>query len=176
MSTLRRNFLTYLMPVLTVILILSLVVIAGFRLYTQLGTITNAMIVDHVEELTDIFQRIDKECQIIGFEHEKNNIDFLNVVKFVGSEVGSMNLTYPNNWQGPYVKDNPTVQEKQYVVVVTKDGYYIAPGDGIELANGKVIGKDIIINKESDFAQLTGDPEALQYNDQPMVRKFKNLL
>lgn len=175
MSPLRKNVLTYLMPLLTASLLAVLVVIAVYRYYTQMETIANDMIVDHVEELSDIFKKIDKECQIIGFEHEKNYIDFLNVAKFDGSEVGSMNLAYPSEWKGPYLKDNPTVQEKLYVVVVAKTGYYVAPGDGVVLANGNVIGKDIIITKDSDFDTLLSDPEALLYNNQPMARKFKDI-
>lgn len=175
MSLFRKKTLAFLMPVLTASLLLILVVIAVHRYYTQMHTIANDMIVDHVEELADIFKKIDKECQIIGFEHEKNYIDFLNVAKFEGSLVGSMNLAYPSLWQGPYLKNNPTVQEKLYVVVVTPKGYYVAPGDGVVLANGKVIGKDIIINKDSDFDALVSDPQALLYNNQPMVRKFKDI-
>ena len=170
----RKNVLTYLMPALTASLLGLLFCIALYRYYMQMETITNDIIVDHVEELADIFKKIDKECQIIGFEHEKNYIDFLNVAKFDGSEVGSMNLAYPSEWKGPYIKDNPTVQEKLYNVVVAKNGYYVAPGDGVVLANGKVIGKDIIINKDSDFDALTSDSAALLYNNQPMARKFKD--
>jgi len=175
MSLLRKNTLTYVMPIVTASLLFILVVIAMYRLYTQIETIANDMIVDHVEELADIFKKIDKECQIIGFEHEKDYIDFLNVTKFTGSEVGSMNLAYPSQWQGPYLKDNLTVQEKPYVVIVAKTGYYIAPADGVVLANGKVIGKDIVLNKDSDFDALVRDPEALLYNNQPMTRKFKEV-
>lgn len=175
MSLLRKNILTYLMPLITASLLAILFAIAMYRYYTQMETITNDIIVDHVEELADIFKKIDKECQIIGFEHEKNYIDFLNVGTFKGSEVGSMNLAYPSNWQGPYLKTNPTVQDTLYTVVVAKTGYYVTPGDGIVLANGKVIGKDIIINKDSDFDALLNDPEALLYNNQPMARKFKDV-
>ncbi len=162
------------MPVVTALLLITLICIAGYRLYTQANTITNALIVEHVEELAEIFQRIDKECQIIGFENEKNPIDFLTVKSFVGSEVGSMNLAYPSGWQGAYVKDNPTVQEKPYVVLVHQKGWYVAPGDGVVLANGKVIGKDIMITAQSDVDALVGDREGLQYNGQPMMRKFKD--
>lgn len=174
MSNIRKQLLTYFMPVVTAALIITLLCIAGYRLSTQVGTITNAVIVEHVGDLAEIFQRIDKECQIIGFEQEKNVIDFLTVKAFVGSEVGAMNLAYPSGWQGPYLKDNPTVQEKPYVVLVGKKGWYIAPGDGVVLANGKVLGKDILITAQSDIDALVNDSEGLQYNGQTMVRKFKD--
>ena len=122
---------------------------------------TNALIAQDVARLKDIFERIDATCGIINFEHEKNHIDFLNVISFVGSEVGSMNLRNPSFWQGPYIKDNPTMQEKYYQIVVTPSGHFIAPGDGVKLGNGKIIGKDIILNKDSDFAKLMRTPEAL---------------
>lgn len=174
MSKAKKSFLTYLMPLLTAALLLSLVSISIYRLYTQSHTIINDLIVDHIEELTRIFKEIDTDCHIIGFNHEKNYIDFLNVKSFEGSEIGSMNLAYPDQWKGPYIQDNPTIQEKLYVVIVTKHGYYIAPGDGVELSDGKVIGKDIILNAETDFNSLTKGNGLLANNNQPLVCMFKS--
>ena len=46
------------------------------------------MMAAEVVQLRDIFHRIHKTCQIIDFDNQKNSIDFLNVEKFAGSEVG----------------------------------------------------------------------------------------
>ena len=73
------------------------------RLWHMHGTTTDVMIAEHIEQLSAIFKRIGKECGIIDFEHQRNYIDFLNVIAFEGSEVGPMNLRYPTKWQGPYV-------------------------------------------------------------------------
>jgi hypothetical protein len=117
-------------------------------------TIKDDIISHDIIILSEIFKRIDKKCGIIGFEHEKSYIDFLNVKSFIGSEIGAMNLMYPDEWEGPYLKDNPTVQEKLYQVVNTKDNYYIIPSNGVELSNGKIIGQDIILNKYSDIKEM----------------------
>lgn len=131
-------------------------------LWRQANVWQDQVIDDHVALLRDIFIKIDAECEIINFEHQKNYIDFLNVVKFVGSEVGSMNLARPENWEGPYVDDNPTMQTKYYQIVRTFKGYYIVPGDGVALSNGKVIGKDIIFGEKTDIDALMKREDALK--------------
>ena len=55
----RKNVLTYLMPALTASLLGLLFCIALYRYYMQMETITNDIIVDHVEELADIFKKIE---------------------------------------------------------------------------------------------------------------------
>ena len=123
--------------------------------------VLDAIIAKDVAQLKNIFEQIDSTCSIIGFEHEKNYIDFLNVVSFSGSQVGSINLRDPAAWKGPYIKDNPTVLEKYYQVIVTPRGHFIAPEDGIKLSSGKIIGKDIILNKDTDFDALMKTEGAL---------------
>jgi hypothetical protein len=147
--------------------------VAFYQLYQSIATITSDLIVEQVSELAEIFNRIDKTAGIYSFEHEKNYIDFLTVKNFVGSEVGSLNLRVAAGWEGPYLHDNPTIHEKYYVVINSNQGYYITPDDGIKLFNGKVLGKDIILNKETDFEQLVNDPEGLLYKNQPLARKIK---
>lgn len=116
--------------------------------------ITGILIADNVERLADIFERINKTCGIIDFDFKKNPINFLNVKEFIGSEVGPMNLVYPEKWQGPYVQDNPTIHDKEFQVIYTNDGYFLTPGDGVTLPNGKVVGKDVIIDENSDIPSM----------------------
>jgi len=106
----------YLVPIGTSLLLGGLFVIAIINLFFRSQETTSAMIVDDIAQLAYIFQRIDKTCSIIDFDYQKNPINFLNVTSFVGSEVGPMNLAYPEKWEGPYLKDNPTIQEKEYQV------------------------------------------------------------
>src|SRR5690348_6473169 len=75
---------------------------------------------DHIAELKTTFEKIHHDCGIIDFDAQKNPINFLNVTQFVGSEVGPMNLVHPEKWQGPYMKDNPTIYHIAYQVVSTK--------------------------------------------------------
>lgn len=130
------------------------------------------MIAQEVVQLRDIFHRIHKTCIIIDFDEQKNHINFLNVEKFTGSEVGPMNLVHPDKWEGPYLKDNPTMQKIAYQVVSTKKGYFITPGDGVKLPNKKVVGKDIILDQKADIEAMMIDPQALMYKDRALAARL----
>jgi len=134
-------------------LFIFLFAISIYKLYQNNAHASDAVIAEQVKKLQDIFHQIHTDCGIVSFEHEKNYIDFLTVESFVSSEIGSMNLLYPKQWRGPYVQDNPTVQEQQYVVLKNKSGYFIVPGDGVHLTNGFIIGKDFILDYETDMEQ-----------------------
>lgn len=149
----------------SVILLTLLISVSLFMWWQQTSVWQDAVIDEHIRTLQGVFKRIDDDCHIIGFEHKKNYIDFLNVVTFVGSGVGSMNVTHPEKWRGPYLRENPTMQEQLYKIVRTKKGYYIVPGDGVELSNGKVIGKDIIFDEHSDIEAMLQDELALKFKD-----------
>ncbi len=169
-KTCNKNFLSIFISL--ILLALLIMTIWVFMKYSP--QFVDNVIADDIQKLHKIFDEIDQNCQILGFEHEKNYIDFLNVIKFAGSEVGSMNLIYPEHWKGPYLKDNPTAQEKYYQIVETKKGYYITPGDGVKLANGNTIGKDIILNKNADISAMTIDPNLLLTKDgRPLAAKIQ---
>lgn len=168
-----KKTLTYLLPIISVLLLMLLVGIAIHRFRRDSKLIVSQMIADQVEQLAGIFKKIDKSCKIINFEHEKNYIDFLNVKSFVGSEIGAMNLTYPQGWEGPYLADNPTILEKYYVVIITPKGWFITPDDGVQLANGKIIGKEIKLNRDTNFEELLRDPQALNFNGRPLAAKIR---
>jgi|SRR5581483_958951 len=127
------------------------------------------MIAHDIVVLKNIFQKIHAECGIIDFDAQKNPINFLNVVAFTGSEVGPMNLMHPEKWHGPYLKDNPTILHIAYQVVSTKKGYFITPGDGVVLPNKKIVGKDIILDKNADIEKMILDPHYLLYKDKSLA-------
>ena len=139
-----------------------------YQYYRQAGLVADRMIADHVTELSKILHKIDTTCAIEAIMHERNYIDFLTVKSFVGSEVGSLNLKYPNRWQGPYLNNNYTMQGKLYEIIKTKEGYYIVPGQGVELSNHKVIGKDIIFS-QTDIESLVNNPIGLEYYGRPLA-------
>lgn len=163
----------YIVPIIAALFFVLLVIAAIYRFYYTSNELTNTMIADHIQQLSTILKTIDKECKIIGFEHEKSYVDFLTVKSFVGSEVGAMNLAYPQHWKGPYITDNPTIQEKHYVIIATPRGYYIAPGDGVKLANGKIIGRDIFLDSSTNFEQLLRDPNGLLHKNRPLAALIK---
>jgi len=127
--------------------------------------LTTEVVADDIKKLVTIFDDINKQCGIISFDYQQNHINFLNVGTFKSSELGSMNLKYADKWQGPYVDDNPSVQGKEYMVVRTKKGYFITPGKGVKLPNGKVIGEGIILNEEADIEAMMRNPNKLLFKN-----------
>ena len=156
-------------------IIIGLIIISIVNFYYRSNILTGTMIADDVKKLAKIFNTIHKQCRILSFDVQQNPINFLNVEKFSGSEVGSMNLAYPNEWKGPYLPDNPTVQGVEYMVVDTERGYFITPGEGVELPNDKVIGKDIILNKEADITAMMHNRAQLYYNGRPLAARMLEL-
>lgn len=158
-------------PFYTILLLLAL---AGTTFYVMFYTGKGdqaTLIAEDIAKLVVIFEKIDETCDIIDFDNQKNPINFLTVKKdgFVGSQVGSMNLVYPENWQGPYLQENPTLQSKEFQIVRTRAGYFITPGQGVELPNGKVIGKDIILDEKADIFELMRNPHGLMYKDKALA-------
>lgn len=149
-------------PMIAIGVFAVLFLISVGMLVRQSSRSSDILIVQDVQELKQVMQSIHQDCKILSLEHTKNYIDFLTVKEFVGSEVGAMNLAYPQNWKGPYVKDNPTVQQRQYVILKTEKGYFIVPGDGVKLGNGKKIGTDIVLDSSTDVAALLQDSEGLK--------------
>lgn len=129
-------------------------------------------IAEHIRMLSEIFRRINKTCQITGFRHQKDHIDFLNVEKFSGSVIGSMNLKNPSGWQGPYLEKNLTIENKYYQIVSTKYGYFILPDNGVDLSNGQIIGRSLIITPETNIELLMRDPKALMSNNKVLAARI----
>ncbi len=161
---------SYFWPIIFGVAISSILVAITIRYFYYNLKPHDQAIAAHVEQLKNVFTLINKNCTITGFDQEKNAINFLNVGSFIGSNVGSMHLEHPEHWHGPYLKEELKVAGKPYQIVLAKNGYYILPGDGITLANGKVMGKDIVINANTDMEKLITDPEQLlSSNGKPLA-------
>ncbi|MFC1842122.1 hypothetical protein ACFLYU_00480 [Candidatus Dependentiae bacterium] len=164
-----KNSPNIIIPALTILLFVVLVGVSLYKMLYDVKISSDVIIAREVRELVDIFKKIDKKCKIIDFDYQKNRINFLNVKSFVGSEVGPMNLTYPKNWEGPYLQDNPTIQDKEYQVVRTKKGHFITPGDGVKLSNGKIVGKDIILDENADIPKMMVDEKFLNFKGEALA-------
>ena len=53
----------------------------------------------------------------------------------------------------------------------TKKGYFIVPGTGVRLSNGKVIGKDIVLDEDADIEQMAADDQALRYRGKKLAAR-----
>jgi hypothetical protein len=90
-----------------------------------------------------------------------------------------MNVAHPEKWEGPYLQDNPTMLGQEYQIVRTLKGHFITPGEGVRLPNGKVIGKDIILDEDADIASMMLDVNSLRFKDKPLaaplnIRQFES--
>jgi len=160
----RKNSL-----IIASIVVLFFICLSVFNTLYRSKNDAGIIIAQDIAQLKNIFQKIHQDCGIIDFDAQKNPINFLNVATFTGSEVGPMNLTHPEKWQGPYLKDNPTMYHIAYQIVSTRKGYFITPGDGVTLPNKKVVGKDIILDKNADIQKMMVDPQVLLYKDKPLA-------
>ncbi len=137
-------------------------------------TLASTLIAQQTALLRKTFEKIDNHCGISSFDFEKNYITFLTVKSFVGTAVGPMHVTNPDQWRGPYLKDNPTLQGHYYYVLKHKDGYYIVPGDGVVLRGKKVLGRDIEINNHTNIdALLTQHKASLMHQGKPLIVKLE---
>ncbi len=159
-------------PIFTALLLISLFTIAIFNLVRESRTFADEVVAQDIQALAAVFERIDTSCSIVEFEHQKSYIDFLTVQKFVGDEVGAMHLLKPQNWQGPYLRENPKVFGKPFLIVRTKKGYFIVPPIGLRLSNGFVISDDVLLDKSADIEKLCQDPKGLRYKDKPLAAKI----
>ncbi len=155
----------YLMPLIAAIVFAIFVVIAVMNTFITSKEYVADIIDRDIKNLVEIFKKIDTQCEILVFDFSKNPINFLTVAKFTGSQVGSMNLIHPENWQGPYLKESPRIQDKDYVIRKTDKGLFITPDDGVKLPNGKIIGKDLILDEKADIAALMKEEGALKFKD-----------
>lgn len=160
-----KDMSTFILSMIASAIVVTFLVMTFFIADNQKDEIVATSIVQDIEQLHSIFERIHETCVIISFDYQKNPINFLNVKSFTSSEVGPMNLVHPEKWEGPYVQDNLAIESIEYQVVRTKNGYFIVPGEGVELPNGKVIGKDLIFDESADIMKMMGDPESLRYQD-----------
>jgi hypothetical protein len=157
-----------------ILLLILLFCVTIFNFWHQSKNYTEVIIAEDIALLSALFKKINDDVGIVDFRYpQQNYIDFLNVISFEGSEIGTMIVHNPKKWKGPYVRDNPLVQGKYYQVVKTKYGYYITPGDGVRLSNGKVIGKDIVIDKNSDIEKMVHDPHLLQFKGRNLATKIE---
>lgn len=159
---------------LIAVVFISFMGFISWRYLHQARNANDEIMAEHIDRLKDIFKRINSCCTITSFRGNEIPINFLTVKSFEGSTVGSMNLADPKKWQGPYLKRNLNIQGISYQIIQAKQGYFIIPGEGVRLANGKIIGKTLKIDKKTDIKALMKDAKGLQSQDgRPLAARIK---
>lgn len=151
----------------------TLLGITLYQIFQQIRTSSDNAIIHYVDEIEKALRTIDEQCEITSITNDRNYIDFLVVSKFVGSQVGPLTLRFPEKWAGPYMPQNATIKGKQFELIKMKDGYAIVPGRGVRLANGKIIGTDIIFDSTTDIDTLLTPEIGLEFEGKPLIRKLQ---
>lgn len=117
-----------------------------------------------VAKLAKMLKQIDRDCAVVSIKQQRTPIDFLTIKGFEGSEIGSIALAHPARWQGPYLHDNPSLQDDiLYEIVKLKEGYFVIPGVGVVLPNKLAVGQDFEIHAGISFKTLTMHGGPLNY-------------
>ena len=160
-------------PIFSIILLFSLLLFFLFRTYQEKPLFVSSVIINDIKMIVSSLNKIDKRCNILSLKNDRNYVDFLNVEKFVGSEVGCLNLAYPKKWDGPYVNDNPTITGKLYEIVRFGVSYFVLPGSGVKLPNGLVVGKDFDYGSSIKVEEMLDVGGCLNFEGQSLGEKLK---
>jgi hypothetical protein len=148
METTRKNI----WPYVTTLFFLSLIGASIYWWVYQNRVYPDLLIAQTIDELSCIFAQIDTTAGIAGFVDPVTQIDFLTFKN--AHQLKSLKLMHLQKWNGPYRDTNPEFQEKLYQIIKANDGYWVLPGNGVELSNGKIIGKDIVIGPTTRVQSL----------------------
>lgn len=168
---LKKYFSVFSVSLLTLLLFIFVFKIVQERPYHLAAVIKSDL--DQLErKLTDI----DTTCNILSIASERIHLDFLNVVKFEGSTVGSINLAYPDKWKGPYLGRNSTLSGHFYEMIRVKEGYFIVPGYGVKLPNGYIVGKDFVITFNTVVSDMLKPNGFFNYRGEQLARKIRFII
>lgn len=164
-----KSFLKKYFTMFSSTMLLVLAAIFIFRVANNKPYFTASVMSEDLQKMAKIFKKIDSHCNILNISYERCAIDFLTVEKFVGSEIGCLNLAYPEKWKGPYISTNPRIQQRHYELINIDEGLFIIPGNGVQLPTGYVMGKDIIISRTTPMKKLIAQGGMLNYKGQALA-------
>lgn len=130
------------------------------------------VITSDLEQIEKHLNEIDRDCNILSVVPARAYVDFLNVNTFTGSTIGALNLAYPDKWQGPYMRKNPSIHGIFYELVKTREGVFIIPGNGVKLPNGLVVGKDFEVTFGTEIGKMLEAGGQLNFKNEPLARKL----
>lgn len=145
----KKYFIVFSSTVLALMLIISL-----FKVYYNKPYFTASLIGNDVKIVHDALHSIDKRCNILRFNNRRVILDFFTVSSFDGSVIGGVSLAYPKKWTKAVLHRNPIIQQKFYEVVRAQDGFFVVPGEGVTLPTGLVMGKDVVIKRQTQVGPM----------------------
>jgi hypothetical protein len=151
LNFIRKHFIIFSSTLIVLFLLLLMFL---FKTYYNKPYFISNLIKNDLKIINTALKKIDKQCNIIGIKNDRVILDFFTVKKFVGSEIGGLNLAYPQEWLGPYLDNNPVLQQKFYEIVKVQDGFFIIPGSGIKLPNGVTIDKEFQITSATSIQPM----------------------
>lgn len=158
-ARIAKHFSVFSSVLLVILLGLFLFKVVHYRSYYL-----SSVIEQDIVRIARILASVDKNCTILSINGEHTPVNFLNVKSFVGSNVGGLNLAYPQKWQGPYAEVSPTHQQRFYEIVRTREGLFVVPGQGVTLPTGLIVGRDILIDYETSVKKMLAKGGALNHN------------
>jgi len=158
-----KRYWNKIFPVLVVLFVVAITFVMVYNVIYNRPFFKSRLIAFDTHRISRTLKEIDEYCNILSVRSSRNSIDFLTVKEFVGSEVGCLNLAYPKQWKGAYFRDNPSIRGRVYEIVKAEEGFYVLPGQGVELPNGLEMGKDVIITPETKVEPLLDKDELLNY-------------
>lgn len=164
------SFVSHYFPVVSATILGSLLLLFVHQIVSERPFLYTAIIQTDLERISRSLNAIDSSCSITDITTDRLPITFLNVEKFTGKELGGLVLGHPELWHGPYAHENPMLQTHPYELVKGEDGYYIVPGAGVQLPNGKKMGVDVVISVQTDVASLTKEGGVLNYQGYLLAR------
>jgi hypothetical protein len=167
-----RKFFSKYFPVVSTFFFALLVIVFVAKIFYSRPRIIASIIEDDIKLITLALEKIDAKCSILTIEGDHNEINFLNVKKFSGSQVGPLGLAYADRWAGPYIRINPTLQETFYEIVKAKDGIFVIPGRGVVLPSGLKIGKDFVVGTGTEVGKMTEEGGPLTFEGKKFASKL----
>jgi len=173
-----KRYITKEVAIVVGLILLGLLSFTLFRFYQSARAVSQKVIASNVEQIGQALENIDATCEIVAILRDRALIDFLQVQAFAGNQIGPLQLRRPDKWQGPYIDHNLLMQNIPYELVKTREGFYVVPGNGVRLDNGKVIGHDIVFDAETDIGAYINEVWGLEVHGDLLVRKvtFKHLI
>jgi len=120
----------------------------------------------------EALSRFDTDCGLKKVLPGIHALDFLTMSYLPVDSLAGFDIQNVRAWQGPYLKTVPVVDGRPYVLLATESGLFVAPSYGVRLPSGKLLGRDVVWDWQSDIDAMTADDAPLSHQGEPLARKF----